>query len=68
MARSCHPKGMARAHAHAEVLKLMTWRQAYNIDQGKLDPAESSCVKVFGSESFVKVYALLLEVLAQPSK
>lgn len=57
---------LARAHAHAEVLKLLTWRQAYNIDQGKLDPAESSCVKVFGSESFVKVYALLLEVLGQP--
>ncbi len=57
---------LARAHAHAEVLKLMTWRQAFNIDQGKLDPAESSCVKVFGSESFVKVYALLLEVLGQP--
>jgi alkylation response protein AidB-like acyl-CoA dehydrogenase len=57
---------LARAHAHAEVLELMTWRQAYNIDQGKLDPAESSCVKVFGSESFVKIYALLLEVLGQP--
>jgi len=57
---------LARAHAHAEVLKLLTWRQAYNIDRGKLDPAESSCVKVFGSESFVKVYALLLEVLGQP--
>ncbi len=59
-------QNLARAHAHAEVLKLMTWRQAWHIDQGKLDPAESSAVKVFGSESFVKVYALLLEVLGQP--
>jgi alkylation response protein AidB-like acyl-CoA dehydrogenase len=57
---------LARSHAHAEVLKLLTWRQAWNIDNGKLDPAESSCVKVFGSESFVRVYSLLLEVLGQP--
>ena len=44
---------------------LLTWRQAWNIDQGKLDPAESSTVKVFGSESFVEIYQLLLEVLGQ---
>jgi 3-oxocholest-4-en-26-oyl-CoA dehydrogenase alpha subunit len=54
---------LARAHAMIEVLKLMTWRQAWNIEHGKMDPAESSAVKVFGSESFVTIYQLLLEVL-----
>ena len=57
---------LARARATIEVLELMTWRQAWNIDQGVLDPAESSTVKVFGSESFVQIYQLLLEVLGQP--
>jgi alkylation response protein AidB-like acyl-CoA dehydrogenase len=56
---------LARARAHVEVLRLLTWRQAWNIDRGKLDPAESSTVKVFGSESFIRVYQWLLEVLGQ---
>jgi alkylation response protein AidB-like acyl-CoA dehydrogenase len=54
---------LARAHAHVEVLKLLAWRHASKIDQGTLDPAEASTVKVFGSESFVQIYSLLLEVL-----
>ncbi|HEY1690685.1 MAG TPA: acyl-CoA dehydrogenase family protein [Polyangiaceae bacterium] len=56
---------LARARAHVRVLRLLTWRQAWNIDQGKLDPAESSTVKVFGSESFIRIYGWLLEVLGQ---
>jgi alkylation response protein AidB-like acyl-CoA dehydrogenase len=54
---------LARAYAHVEVLKLLAWRHASKIDHGTLDPAEASTVKVFGSESFVQVYSLLLEVL-----
>jgi alkylation response protein AidB-like acyl-CoA dehydrogenase len=57
---------LARARANIEVLELLTWRQAWNVDQGVLDPAESSTVKVFASESFVETYQLLLEVLGQP--
>jgi alkylation response protein AidB-like acyl-CoA dehydrogenase len=56
---------LARARAHVEVLKLLTWRQAWNIEQGKLDPSESSTVKVFGSENFIRIYQWLLEVLGQ---
>jgi 3-oxocholest-4-en-26-oyl-CoA dehydrogenase alpha subunit len=56
---------LARARAHVEVLRLLTWRQAWNIDRGRLDPAESSTVKVFGSESFIQIYRWLLEVLGQ---
>jgi 3-oxocholest-4-en-26-oyl-CoA dehydrogenase alpha subunit len=54
---------LARARAHVEVLKLLAWRHASKIDRGTLDPAEASTVKVFGSESFVQIYSLLLEVL-----
>jgi alkylation response protein AidB-like acyl-CoA dehydrogenase len=46
---------LARALAHVDVLKLLTWRQAASIDHGRLDPAESSTVKVFGSESFIEI-------------
>jgi 3-oxocholest-4-en-26-oyl-CoA dehydrogenase alpha subunit len=54
---------LARAHARIEALRLLAWRQAWRIGRGELAPAEASAVKVFGSESFVEVYRLLLEVL-----
>ncbi len=54
---------LARAHAKIDLLKLMVWHQAWNIDNGVLDPAESSTVKVYGSEVFLEIYQLLLEVL-----
>ncbi len=57
---------LARATQKIETLRLMAWRQAYHIDLDKLDPAESSTVKVFGSESFVSIYQGLLEVLGAP--
>lgn len=56
---------LARARASIEALELMAWRQAWNIDHDVLDPAEASTVKVFGSESFVRIYQLLMEVLGQ---
>ena len=60
--RGCRRTWRGRGRT-CEVLRLLTWRQAWNIDQGKLDPAESSTVKVFGSESFIRIYGWLLEVL-----
>jgi 3-oxocholest-4-en-26-oyl-CoA dehydrogenase alpha subunit len=59
-------QNLARARGMVDVLELMCWRQAWNIQRNLLDPAESSAVKVFGSESFVRVYQLLHEVLGQP--
>jgi alkylation response protein AidB-like acyl-CoA dehydrogenase len=57
---------LARATARLDVLRLMAWRQAWNVGLDRLDPAESSAVKVFGSESFVRVYQWLLGVLGPP--
>jgi alkylation response protein AidB-like acyl-CoA dehydrogenase len=54
---------LARVHAKVEILRLMNWRQACSIDRGALGPAEASTVKVYGSELYVEVYRLLLEVL-----
>ena len=57
---------LARAHAKIEALRLMAWRQAWNVGHDRLDPAEASTVKVYGSEGFVQIYQLLLEVLGAP--
>jgi alkylation response protein AidB-like acyl-CoA dehydrogenase len=57
---------LARATTRIEALRLMAWRQAWNVSLDRLDPAESSAVKVFGSESFVQIYQWLLEVLGPP--
>jgi alkylation response protein AidB-like acyl-CoA dehydrogenase len=59
-------ENLARATARIEALRLLAWRQAWNVGKDRLDPAESSTVKVFGSESFVSIYQWLLEVLGPP--
>jgi alkylation response protein AidB-like acyl-CoA dehydrogenase len=53
---------LARARARAEVLRLMNWKMAAQAQKGLLHPADSSIVKVFGSESGVDIYQALLEV------
>jgi alkylation response protein AidB-like acyl-CoA dehydrogenase len=54
---------LARAHARMEAMKLLNWRMTNALDRGDLSPAESSAVKVYGTECLVEVYRLLLEVL-----
>jgi alkylation response protein AidB-like acyl-CoA dehydrogenase len=54
---------LARAWARAEGMKLFNWRQAASIENNALLPAEASAVKVYGSELYVELYRLLLEVL-----
>jgi alkylation response protein AidB-like acyl-CoA dehydrogenase len=63
MAKPWVQSALARAWARVEVLKLLNWRQAANIEKNALSPAEASTVKVYGSELYVEVYRLLLEVL-----
>jgi 3-oxocholest-4-en-26-oyl-CoA dehydrogenase alpha subunit len=55
--------GLARAHARMEAMKLLNWRMTSALDQGELGPADSSAVKVYGTECLVDVYRTLLEVL-----
>jgi 3-oxocholest-4-en-26-oyl-CoA dehydrogenase alpha subunit len=54
---------LARVEAKLEVLRLINWRQAWNMEQGTFHFAEASAVKVFGSEFYIEAYSLLLEVL-----
>lgn len=54
---------LARCHAILEGLRLMNWRMALDVAGGTLSPADSSAVKVFGTEGVVEVYRLLLGVI-----
>ena len=56
-------QNLARVESKLEVLRLLNWRQAWNMEQGTFHFAEASAVKVFGSELNIEGYSLLLEVL-----
>ncbi|MCA9774055.1 MAG: acyl-CoA dehydrogenase, partial [Myxococcales bacterium] len=58
---------LARVVAKIELLTLMHWRQAADIDAGFLNPADASAVKVFGSELYIEAYRALMEILGQGS-
>ncbi len=53
---------LARVHAKLEALKLLNWRQAFQIAEDSLGPAEASAIKVYGSEFYVEASRLLMEV------
>jgi 3-oxocholest-4-en-26-oyl-CoA dehydrogenase alpha subunit len=54
---------LARVHAHVEVLRLMNWQVAWEATEGVLDIGHCSSVKVFGTESNLASWRLLMEVL-----
>ncbi len=54
---------LAKVFSKLAVLRLMNWKQAWASTQGELQPADSSCIKVFGSEFYIEGYRTLLEVL-----
>lgn len=54
---------LAEARALYEAIKVMNWRVAWEMDAGVLNPANASMVKVFGSESAIQIYRLLLDVI-----
>ncbi|MCW2546430.1 MAG: acyl-CoA dehydrogenase [Mycobacterium sp.] len=54
---------LARVHARLEFLRLANWKLAWSASHKKLDPADASSVKVFGTEFYLEAYRLLMEVL-----
>jgi alkylation response protein AidB-like acyl-CoA dehydrogenase len=52
---------LGRAHARADMLKLLNWQLASATDD--LSPADASATKVYGSEMATEVYRSLLEVV-----
>jgi 3-oxocholest-4-en-26-oyl-CoA dehydrogenase alpha subunit len=56
---------LARAKTGMEALRIMCLKQAWAIDQDSLEMADASVAKVYGTEFFVEIYRLLLEVMGQ---
>ncbi|HEY2430088.1 MAG TPA: acyl-CoA dehydrogenase family protein [Acidimicrobiales bacterium] len=54
---------LARCHALLEAMKLLNWKMAAAAASETLGPADSSAVKVFGTETHVEVYRRLLGVV-----
>jgi alkylation response protein AidB-like acyl-CoA dehydrogenase len=56
---------LARVYSGLEFLRLINWKVAWTSMHGKLDPADASSVKVFGTEFFLDAFRLLMEVMGQ---
>jgi alkylation response protein AidB-like acyl-CoA dehydrogenase len=54
---------LARSHALLEAQNLLNWRMTAAVADDTLGPADSSAVKVFGTESTIQVYRLLLGIV-----
>jgi alkylation response protein AidB-like acyl-CoA dehydrogenase len=53
---------LARVYAKLEAIKLLNWRSAWSITAGVPSMADASAVKVMGTELYIEVYRLLLEI------
>jgi alkylation response protein AidB-like acyl-CoA dehydrogenase len=56
---------LARVHAKLEFLRLINWKVAWTATEGKLDVADASTTKVFGTEFYLEAFRLLGEVIGQ---
>jgi alkylation response protein AidB-like acyl-CoA dehydrogenase len=54
---------LARVRAKAEVAELFNWRVAWEQEQGRMNPADASAMKVYGTELRQETARLLLEVV-----
>ncbi len=57
---------LARVHARLEFLRLINWKVAWDATQKRLDVADASTIKVFGTEFYLEAFRLLIEVIGQP--
>ena len=56
---------LAKVHAKLEFLKLINWKVAWTATQGRLDVADASTTKVFGTEFYMEALRLLTEVVGE---
>jgi alkylation response protein AidB-like acyl-CoA dehydrogenase len=55
-------RDLAEAHARGEAMKLLNWRMAAAVANNTLTPADASAAKVFGVETQIAMYRLMLSV------
>src|SRR5207245_124969 len=58
---------LARVHARLEFLRLINWKVAWSSTKKRLEPADASATKVFGTEFYLEAFRLLSEVIGQVS-
>jgi alkylation response protein AidB-like acyl-CoA dehydrogenase len=58
---------LARVHAKLEFLRLINWKVAWTATQNRLDVADASSTKVFGTEFYLEAFRLLMEVIGEPA-
>ncbi|MCU1380471.1 MAG: acyl-CoA dehydrogenase [Acidimicrobiales bacterium] len=56
-------RNLAEAYARLEAMRLLNWQMARKVDDGSLRPQDASSVKVYGTETHIQVYRLLLDVV-----
>jgi alkylation response protein AidB-like acyl-CoA dehydrogenase len=57
---------LAKVKAGIHVLRLMNWKVAWATAEGmKVNPADASTIKVFGTEFFLDAFRLMMEVMGQ---
>ena len=54
---------LARVDARLEFLKLINWKVAWAATQKRLDVADASSIKVFGTEFYLEAFRLLMEIV-----
>jgi hypothetical protein len=56
-------RNLAEAFARIEAMKLLNWRMAFELESGRLNPANASAVKIYGTETVLEIYRLLQEIV-----
>lgn len=56
---------LARLHAKLEFLRLINWKVAWTATQNRLDVADASSTKVFGTEFYLEAFRLLMEIIGE---
>jgi alkylation response protein AidB-like acyl-CoA dehydrogenase len=54
---------LARVYTGLAFLRLINWKVAWQAGNGKLDVADASSIKVFGTEWYLESFRLLMEIL-----
>ena len=57
---------LAKVKSGLHALRLLNWKVAWTAAEGmKLNPADASTIKVYGTEFFLEAFRLLMEVMGQ---
>ena len=56
---------LARVHAGLQFMRLINWKVAWAATQDRMDVADASSIKVFGTEFYLEAFRLLMEICGE---